>query len=760
LAALRNVYACLVHERLDCVIDLVRNLRYLDPDSLVLLYNGGTDPTLLDAFPFHRHGAVIHPRPRPAQWGRLHGFALDSMAFALEHDPFDTMTIVDSDQLALRAGYTDTLAAFLADHPRAGLLGNSPVVQPPHTMVAPAIDAFREIELWRPFLQRFPGGEDQFVRWSFWPSTVFTADAARELTSLFSGDPQLREIMSRSQIWATEEIILPTLVAVAGFDVLANPCSDEFVKYRIAFSAAHAAVALERPEVFWMHPVPRRYDDGVRAYLRQRLGQYHVTSGSNRTVHAASRRLATTLPVLAAMRGIEGWLEEDEADLLLAAAGRALDDVDATAIVEVGSYCGRSPIVLGSAALNAQTAGRVFAVDPHDGFVGALDQGLQFAGPTFDRFQQNIALAGLTTVVEPVRQRSIDVHWDQPIALLFVDGLHDYVNVARDFYHFERWLAPGAFVAFHDYADYYPGVKTFVDELVAGGEFAFVESVRSLAVIRRTAETADTPAEMRIAPAIQAMPAPPPTVTAANAGRRTFPVVTTTGPLVSCIMPTADRAAFVPQAINYFLRQDYPNRELIVIDDGTEAVASLVPDDPRIRYVRLDERRTMGAKHNLACELARGEIICHWDDDDWNADRRVSYQVQELLRCPPMTLSGLSHVLFYQPATDQAWQYIYPPHERPWVGGNTLCYRKGFWDSHKFPDMNEGADTIFVWTLVGAHVQPLPDHSFFVAIIHDRNTSPKRTQGFGWHACPTEDVRALLKDDCRFYERLAVSRAT
>jgi len=32
-------------------------------------------------------------------------------------------------------------------------------------------------------------------------------------------------------------------------------------------------------------------------------------------------------------------------------------------------------------------------------------------------------------------------------------------------------------------------------------------------------------------------------------------------------MPTADRRAFVPQAIRYFLRQDYGNRELIVLDD-------------------------------------------------------------------------------------------------------------------------------------------------------------------------------------------------
>jgi hypothetical protein len=41
-------------------------------------------------------------------------------------------------------------------------------------------------------------------------------------------------------------------------------------------------------------------------------------------------------------------------------------------------------------------------------------------------------------------------------------------------------------------------------------------------------------------------------------------------PLVSCIMPTNNRRTFVPKAIEFFLRQDYPNRQLIIIDDGSD----------------------------------------------------------------------------------------------------------------------------------------------------------------------------------------------
>ena len=58
-----NIFACLVHESFECVVDLLQNLRYFDPQSLILLYNGGEDRRLLDSsFPFERYNAVVHPR--------------------------------------------------------------------------------------------------------------------------------------------------------------------------------------------------------------------------------------------------------------------------------------------------------------------------------------------------------------------------------------------------------------------------------------------------------------------------------------------------------------------------------------------------------------------------------------------------------------------------------------------------------------------------------------------------------------------------
>jgi O-antigen biosynthesis protein len=78
-------------------------------------------------------------------------------------------------------------------------------------------------------------------------------------------------------------------------------------------------------------------------------------------------------------------------------------------------------------------------------------------------------------------------------------------------------------------------------------------------------------------------------------------------------MPTRNRRKFVSQAIWYFLRQDYAERELIIVDDGQDRIEDLIPADERIQYLRSDQPISLGKKLNLACEIGRGDLIAHWE---------------------------------------------------------------------------------------------------------------------------------------------------
>jgi len=221
-------------------------------------------------------------------------------------------------------------------------------------------------------------------------------------------------------------------------------------------------------------------------------------------------------------------------------------------------------------------------------------------------------------------------------------------------------------------------------------------------------------------------------------------------PLVSCIMPTYNRRAFVKHAISYFLRQDYAHKELIIVDDGIDSISDLVPLDERIRYIRLPEKTTVGAKRNLACEQARGAIIVHWDDDDWYAPHRLRYQAEALLR-EGTDICGTTTLLYYDAQRGRAWQYVYPGAGQSWVAGGTLCYMRSFWASNRFTHVNVGEDTRFVGNVPSERVTRLPDALFYVGMVHSRNVSPKRTHESYWRPYPVDAIRQLMGTDWNLY---------
>jgi glycosyltransferase involved in cell wall biosynthesis len=226
-------------------------------------------------------------------------------------------------------------------------------------------------------------------------------------------------------------------------------------------------------------------------------------------------------------------------------------------------------------------------------------------------------------------------------------------------------------------------------------------------------------------------------------------------PLVSCIMPTCDRRAFVPLAVRHFHRQDYPRLELVVVDDGADPIADCLPPDPRIRYLRLDRRLTTGAKRNLACAEARGEIIAHWDDDDWYPPWRLGLQVRALLD-GALDVSGASRLLFYDPLADRAFRYSYAG-QRPWVAGSTQVYRKALWARNPFPDVSIGEDALFVWSSAVRVVRGVTAAELCVAMIHAGNTSRKMTSRSTWRPQPSGVVSALLGLDTQAYREAVIA---
>jgi predicted O-methyltransferase YrrM len=230
-------------------------------------------------------------------------------------------------------------------------------------------------------------------------------------------------------------------------------------------------------------------------------GGYHSAADfaptwrSARAVHECARQPAGSdrQTILERMRNVEGWLSDEEGGLLITSAMEAVARTPPggqTICVEIGSFAGRSTVVLGSAikAVGTDDA-RLYAIDPHEGDITTLEHQVYRMGSTLDRFTRTIGEASLDEVVILIVSRSTDVRWDKPIALLFVDGLHDYESVSADFAHFGPFVKEGGFVAFHNCAVRFPGVERVVAECLAGGAYRRAHEAGSLMVLEKTGAT-------------------------------------------------------------------------------------------------------------------------------------------------------------------------------------------------------------------------------------------------------------------------------
>ena len=184
--------------------------------------------------------------------------------------------------------------------------------------------------------------------------------------------------------------------------------------------------------------------------------------------------MATFDEAWAAAEPIPGWLTRDQARVLWDAAYRL---PPGGRIVEIGSHQGRSTVVLGHAARDLGL--RLTAIDP---FV----DGRLFGGePTRGKFEKNLAVAGLTDVVELVVDYSTRLRprWSERFDLLYVDGKHDYWTFTDDL----RWsehLADGGEIVVHDCFSSIGVTSGVLVRVLPGRRYTYLDRAGSLARFR------------------------------------------------------------------------------------------------------------------------------------------------------------------------------------------------------------------------------------------------------------------------------------
>lgn len=200
--------------------------------------------------------------------------------------------------------------------------------------------------------------------------------------------------------------------------------------------------------------------------------------------------MSTTTPTFAEalqqVEGIEGWLSTDQAERLWNAAAT----LEAGAqLVEIGSFRGRSAVILATAAGPGTT---LVAIDPHAG----NDRGtLRGEGSTQQEeaeidnkaFNTNLDAAGVRDRVTHVRKFSHDAldEVEATIDLLYVDGAHQYQPAVGDIRAFGAKVRPGGTMLIHDSFSSVGVTMAILTDLVASAEWRYVGRSRSLAEYRK-----------------------------------------------------------------------------------------------------------------------------------------------------------------------------------------------------------------------------------------------------------------------------------
>ncbi len=128
--------------------------------------------------------------------------------------------------------------------------------------------------------------------------------------------------------------------------------------------------------------------------------------------------------------------------------------------LEIGSYCGKSAIYLGTACKAGNTV--LFSVDHHRGseeqqpgeeyFDPELFDGRSYKMDTFPLFRNTIALAGLEDAVVPMVCRSEIAArtWNTPLGLVFIDGGHAFETALTDYRCWAKHIVPEGYLLIHD----------------------------------------------------------------------------------------------------------------------------------------------------------------------------------------------------------------------------------------------------------------------------------------------------------------------
>jgi glycosyltransferase involved in cell wall biosynthesis len=195
-------------------------------------------------------------------------------------------------------------------------------------------------------------------------------------------------------------------------------------------------------------------------------------------------------------------------------------------------------------------------------------------------------------------------------------------------------------------------------------------------------------------------------------------------PFVSVICPTYNRKKFLPYLIHQFNYQTYPQEsmELIILDDSTESNNDLIPEQENIKYIYSNEKILLGKKRNMLNNMAKGNIIVCFDDDDYYSPERVEYSVS-MLSNTQVLIAGCTIINVYY--TKQKHFLTFGPYHQNHATNGTFAYKREYLINHHYEDDKTMAEELFFTNSFSEPLLQLDPRKIIICLAHQSNTVDK-----------------------------------
>lgn len=201
-------------------------------------------------------------------------------------------------------------------------------------------------------------------------------------------------------------------------------------------------------------------------------------------------------------------------------------------------------------------------------------------------------------------------------------------------------------------------------------------------------------------------------------------------PFVSCLCPTYNRRHFLPNLLYLFTQQTYPKElsELVILDDSTQSNQDLIDayvknhPDHQIRYQWLSQHIPLGHKRNLLNQMAKGDYIVCFDDDDYYPPERISHAIMRL-QATKQLIAGSTILIVYFVELGEVYQF--GPYGPNHATNGTLAYHRDYLRNHHYEDhATSREESIFLDYYRHLIVQLDPSKTI-ICLDHGHNTFDK-----------------------------------